>query len=371
MENELSVKKKIPQFRRCEIVTDVDKLNVDLQQVFAKYSTIKQWAYIIHDMDDTRPHYHIMLFFDYPVKGDEISRWFNVPMNFIERIKGKRTDALAYLIHANASQQNKYQYSPDRVVANFDWKAEVDAALMIGNFVEYSYAQQIKFVETIAGSTERAKASSLLDRLWKQHCRYLSLTSHRDLQVIFIEGVAGAGKTYYAQKFCNAAKRDYFISGASNDMFDGYAGQGAVILDDLRDKNFERLEELLKILDNNTGSTVKSRYCNVTLCCDLIIITSVVPLCDWYADYKNNKYDTLQQLYRRISNYVRIEKDLISVYSEIDSSGKPKGSAAIFKNEVASLQNKAKKLLSVSDVFSKICDTVETPFDSDDNELPY
>ena len=28
-----------------EIVTDVDKLNVDLQATLMKYSTIKQWAY--------------------------------------------------------------------------------------------------------------------------------------------------------------------------------------------------------------------------------------------------------------------------------------------------------------------------------------
>ena len=47
----------------CEISTDVDKLKVDLQATFMKYTTIKKWAYIIHDKDDTRPHYHIALHF--------------------------------------------------------------------------------------------------------------------------------------------------------------------------------------------------------------------------------------------------------------------------------------------------------------------
>ena len=49
--------------RQCEIVCDVDKLSVDLQATLMNYKTIKQWAYIIHDKDDTRPHYHIYLNF--------------------------------------------------------------------------------------------------------------------------------------------------------------------------------------------------------------------------------------------------------------------------------------------------------------------
>lgn len=45
----------MPFLKQIEIVTDVDKLNVDIQETIMKYQTIKQWAYIIHDKDDTRP----------------------------------------------------------------------------------------------------------------------------------------------------------------------------------------------------------------------------------------------------------------------------------------------------------------------------
>lgn len=365
-------KKKRLTLRRCEIVCDVDKLNVDIQQTCTRYSTIKQFAYINHDKDDTRPHYHILLFFDYPVDVNKIASWFEIATNFVSKIKGTRQDALAYLIHRTESSKFKHQYDPSEVHANFDWLIEVEAAKMLGDFASHSYAKQIQFVESIRDVKSRASASSLLERLWRQHCKFLSLTSKRDLQVVFIEGAPGTGKTYYAQKFCTAADRDYFVSGASNDMFDGYAGQSAVILDDLRDANFARLEELLKILDNNTGSTVKSRYNNVTLCCDLIIITSVIPLSEWYTEYKNNKFDSLQQLYRRISNYIQITRNEIKVYSALDNSGKPFGTASIFQNEVVTLEKKAKKLISVSDVFGKICPPVETPFDdTDDGQLPF
>lgn len=46
------------QLKHYEIVTDADKLNVDIQKVCMEHTTIKHWAYILHDKDDTRPHYH-------------------------------------------------------------------------------------------------------------------------------------------------------------------------------------------------------------------------------------------------------------------------------------------------------------------------
>lgn len=51
------------QLKHYEIVTDADKLKVDIQKVCMEHKTIKQWAYILHDKDDTRPHYHIYVNF--------------------------------------------------------------------------------------------------------------------------------------------------------------------------------------------------------------------------------------------------------------------------------------------------------------------
>ncbi len=51
------------QLKHYEIVTDVDKLKVDIQKVCMEHKTIKHWAYILHDKDDTRAHYHIYVNF--------------------------------------------------------------------------------------------------------------------------------------------------------------------------------------------------------------------------------------------------------------------------------------------------------------------
>ena len=77
------------QLRQMEIVTDQDKLKVDIQETCMKYKTIKQWAYILHDKDDTRPHFHIYLNFGGSSADTKmVATWFEVPENFIEKVKG-------------------------------------------------------------------------------------------------------------------------------------------------------------------------------------------------------------------------------------------------------------------------------------------
>ena len=64
--------------RQYEIVQDADKLKVDIQATCMKYKTIKQWAYILHDKDDTRPHYHIYLNFGTSIDSKLVAEWFQL-----------------------------------------------------------------------------------------------------------------------------------------------------------------------------------------------------------------------------------------------------------------------------------------------------
>ena len=65
--------------RQMEVVIQKDRLKVDIQEVCKKYKTIKQWAYILHDKDDTAPHYHIYLNFS-PSSADTlmVAKWFDL-----------------------------------------------------------------------------------------------------------------------------------------------------------------------------------------------------------------------------------------------------------------------------------------------------
>ena len=101
-----------------EIVIYKDYLKVDIQKTLKEYKTIKKWAYILHDKDDTDPHYHIYVNFGgQSVDSALVAKWFKLAYtdengvehsgeNFIEKIKGRSSDALLYLIHGNDTQKH-------------------------------------------------------------------------------------------------------------------------------------------------------------------------------------------------------------------------------------------------------------------------
>ena len=360
--------------RQMEIVTDVDKLKVDIQATCMQYSTIKKWAYIVHDKDDTRPHYHIALHFGgASVDTAQVAKWFNLGYtddngvehsgeNFINKIKGRWTDVLLYLTHGNDTQKNKYQYSTSEVHANFDFETEIQNSKILGDFEHYSYAQMLKYVDSLPTS-EKAATFSKLRKLWELRCQILTLNTDRQIQVVFITGKPETGKTYYAKRFLESQGYDFCVSSSSNDPFQDYMGQKAIILDDMRDTAFS-FEDLLKILDNNTASSVKSRFSNKVFNGEMIIITSSVPLVYWYKQLQFHNSESLQQLYRRISCYVVVTETEVVVYDEgLDKYGKPQGLGQVFKNELADKKKESKPKFDFKSAFGAIC---ESPDDSTD-----
>ena len=336
---------KSPRAKHCEVVSDVDHLKVDIQAVIREKKSIKQYAYILHDKDDTAPHYHIYLNFGTTsVSFDDVGRWFGLSASFVSKVNGRKVDMLEYLTHANESQKHKHQYSPSEVVANFDFETEIAVSKILGNFDQYSYAQQLEYVNSLPVD-EKAKAFSKLEKLWKLHCQCLLLKADRQIEVMFIQGKGGSGKTYYAKRLLEKMGYDYAISSSSNDPFQDYLGQSAIILDDLRYKTFS-FEDLLKILDNNTASSVKSRFTNKVLAVKLIVITTTVPLRFWFPEYRWNQSDSLYQLYRRITSYVKVDENFVQVFGGVDDKGDPAGIPKIFKNE---LQDKKRELPSRTD----------------------
>lgn len=347
--------------RQCEVESRVEYFKGDIQEIIKSKKTIKKWAYILHDKDDTAPHYHIYLHFgNSSVDSKIIAEWFGLQESQVRKIQGRATDMLLYLTHGNDSQQNKYQYSPSEVVANFDFQTAIANAKILGDFEHYSYAKQLEYVNTLPIS-EKASAFTQLEKLWKLQCKWLTLQTDRQLEVMFICGHGGTGKTYYARQFLESKGFDYCISSSSNDPFQDYLGQSAIILDDLRDKAFE-FEDLLKILDNNTSSSVQSRFQNRVFNGKMIVITSAVPIKYWYRLQYGEQYDTLVQLYRRITCYVEMTKKEIIVYSEgVGDYGLPKGNGRIFHNRLfGAKKEKVQEKTDFESIFEKICELPST-----------
>ena len=369
-----------------EIVTDQDKLKVDIQATCMKYRTIKKWAYILHDKDDTRPHYHIYINFGKTgVDSLLVARWFNLGYtdengvehsgeNFINKVESTQVKMLEYLCHEN--EPNKHRYDRSEVKSNFDFGAVIDASKIIGDFEHYSYAQQLQYVES-QPIDEKIPLFNKLKKLWELYCQSLALNTDRNVSVVFITGKGGTGKTYYAKKMLEKMGLDYCVSSSSNDPFQDYMGQKAIILDDMRDRSFF-LDDLLKILDNNTGSSVKSRFNNKVFNGDVIVITSSVPIRFWYYDKKCDDYDSLIQLYRRIGTYIEVTKEKITVYPEgVNESGYPKGAGVGYINELSTSAVRVAPKTDFISVFDKMCASAspapiyEQMKDVDPDDLPF
>lgn len=124
------------KLKQYEVVTQPEYLKSPLQDILRKYRTIKQWAYILHDKDkDASSHYHIYINFgQQTVDSKDVAGWFGIPEQFVNKVEGRKTDMLMYLTHSNDSQQHKHQYDFSEVVANFDFKSEIEQAKIIGDF---------------------------------------------------------------------------------------------------------------------------------------------------------------------------------------------------------------------------------------------
>jgi len=353
--------------KQCLVTSNVEFFKGNVGDIIKAHKTIKQYAYILHDKDEGQsPHWTIYLNFGSSgVDTKQVGEWFGLQESQVEKIKGRKTDALQYLTHSNDTQKYKYQYSPTEITANFDFQTEIDNSKILGDFKNFSYAEQLEYIETLPVS-EKPTAYRKLETLWKIRCQWLTLHTERKIDVIFICGKGGAGKTYYAKKLLKSMDYDYCLSSSSNDMMQDYLGQKALILDDCRDRSFKSFEDCLKMLDNHTASTVQSRFHNKAFNGELIVITSSIPLRYWFrgkngdGNYFNVANEDFVQLYRRITSYVEVTQDEIRVFKEIDKYGNPSGLGQVFENELKDLVKEQEQKTDFGALFGKICKPATT-----------
>ena len=135
------------------------------------------------------------------------------------------------------------------------------------------------------------------------------ILAERNLEVVYIYGKSRSGKTTAAKYFASKLNYDYFVSGSGEDILDGYDNEECIILDDFRGGTM-KFSELLKFLDNNTGSSVKSRYYNKNInYCKVIFITSVFKPEELYRMFEDSGQEPIEQLMRRLKHHYFVIKD--------------------------------------------------------------
>lgn len=329
--------------RSIELVQRIEYLDlIHITNVLNEKSCIKDYALITHDKDvkedgtPVAPHLHLMMRFSEVQDTKYIAKWFNVGEQYLCKIKGRFADALMYLTHENAPE--KYQYSEDDVISNFDFRKEKEKKSNnlrreeIINKIACGEIREFNLFDSV-NAIEYDKYRRNIENAFLYRQKILLKEINREMEVVFISGASGSGKTTYAKMMCENQNYSYFISSSSNDPFDGYAGQDAVILDDLRGSSFT-FADLLKITDNHTSSSVKSRYKNKILECKLLIITSIMPIDEFYSNVFESSDEPLIQFERRCQTYIVMDKTKMVVYG-FDNSSMKYHRFGVSKNPVA------------------------------------
>lgn len=347
--------------RMCEIelyqehFPDYDSIT----DILDRKKQVVQYALLLHDKDikedgtPKKPHYHVYVHFDTSRDIEKVAKWFSIKSNYISKIKGRWKDGLLYCTHRNAPF--KYQYNPADVVANFDYEEELErlikedknrlsstklnemcSAVMLGNI---SLSRALKDLEQYSYTPSAQKR---LDDAYKLRCRNLS--PERNIDVILMYGMAETGKTTFAKMYCKAEGKDFYISSSNNDLLQDYKGEQVLILDDVRDYSFEFVD-WLKLLDNNTGTSIKSRFFNKIFCGDTIIITTSINPLSWFRGINESRW----QFFRRIGQYLVFDDEKITQCDGFKLDGaliRPVYTGIVFNNPVNAIYKKETSNLS-------------------------
>ena len=230
--------------------------------------------------------------------------------------------ALAYLTHRNAP--DRYQYDDSEVVAKpgYDWiavrtKSEMQQAqwksfqkvlhgIEDGSIRRYNLYDHITMQMYLDHKTEFENAFAYREGLLKKNV-------NRNIEVIYIFGEASSGKTTLAKYLCEKRGLSHCVSGSSRDPVQDYNGQDCLILDDLRPQTFD-LSDLLKMLDNNTSSSVNSRYHDRWLEVQCIIITTVLSIDEFFRSMLVTG-EPISQLKRRCKTVLQLTRQTMSIYA--------------------------------------------------------
>ncbi len=335
-----------------------------------EHDSIMQWAYIRHDKDvysakDEKddpshqqgafkpPHWHIVLRMKTnSTELPTIATWFGISDNYVEMPKGRGAflDCVNYLTHEDEKQQEqgKTLYDNDAVIANFDWKGELDKRDELrakwGKKGDKLTAKQIMGQRIMLEGLTLLQAkeedpilyADSLEFLRKMRGVYLSdIRPPKTRLNYYISGDAGAGKGVMSKALARAMypelKHDeeiFFEVGAENALFEGYDGQPVLIWNDRRAGNLIKelggRSNVYNVFDSHpTKQKQNVKYSSVGLVNAVNIVNSVQPYVEFLEtlagvnkdeEDAGNEYDQKSQAYRRFPLIIHVHPEEFDIY---------------------------------------------------------
>lgn len=335
----------------------VEKLNTFLVDNLPRGT---QWAWVIHDKDyylpeheaanpqhkagtPRAPHLHISIYLPNTKSISAMAKCIGDKENTITKFTGDnaKQNLFSYLVHKTEGSKadGKYVYSYDEIHTNFDYKSYVEgistaikSAIIDKDTVMQQVLQgKLRMIDFIMKDDlmsfylkNKTYVTNLIDSYYKRRMNALK-DDDNAVEIIYVEGKEGSGKSSWARKYALKNYRDYAVSSSHNDSVQDYLGQDVMLFDDARPGDFNA-SDWLKLLDPyNNNCSVCSRYYNKYLNVKCIIITTTTPFEEFfvYAPRKEcaSLADPVGQFMRRFKFVVKCTgtdtADIIGVHANI------------------------------------------------------
>lgn len=299
----------------------------------------KKYAGIVHDKDEGEAtHIHIFVQFVNGHYVDALAKKLNIASQWLEIWDEGLDNGFAYLTHRTPKAKDDFQYDSHEVLANFDypkWLEKYEAKQEENNKSKKSISKidlllnslyvgirTREEVEKDLSGSEYARHHRKIEDVWAKRLQNLAEERMKkrkaegiEVEVIWIYGEAGTGKTRFAKE--QAAKRGtpYFITGSSRDPFQRYSGEDIIIYDEARPRDMA-FSDLLKLLDPYSEEvSAPSRYYDKAICAAVYYITTPYSPISFYQKIMGEGWedsaDGFGQLLRRLSLVLHVTQDSI------------------------------------------------------------
>lgn len=297
----------------------------DIEGILSQWSKDKKMKYALIEHED---HYHIVIRFSASTSFEQVKEKF--PYGRIESARNCN-HCIRYLTHIDHPE--KTQYSRDDIITNnvdwvnkaFDEKRNVYQLIDENIDTDSYYTDGLNLVKkNVISMKEYTKYKSYIKNAIQFYYieNILPNMQTRNINVIMVYGKAGLGKTSFLKEYFSLQNCTFYVS-PNRDPIQQYCGQDVLVLDDLRDDTF-KFVELIKLLEQFTGSPVGSRNTNKVFVGHTIIISTNQPLESWYMyELSNTKSEDRMTLYRRIQQYWIFNENSVLIYNFKKPDGKP------------------------------------------------
>lgn len=250
-------------------------------------------------------HAHIVIDVPAKVSVSTVSRWFNIPSNMIEILRGRGAflDGVEYLPHESpkAVAQFKTHYDDDKMHASpgFDFRKELTeyqkhrvkygkrAGEMTPADVMRMHVMQDGWTMKQCRNDDPLTYAKIRNSLPPLRLDYLLDSPPCPFRLnIYVDGPSGIGKTSYCRYIAETLfpnyEHPYFPIGNDERVtFDGYDGQPAIIWNDMRASDFIarfKPSGTYKILDLHPDNEAQqAKNSRVILCNAINIINGIQP----------------------------------------------------------------------------------------------